>query len=208
MFQNFKTKKLVLISFLLILPFAFGIFLYLNFSKPNLDLKENWTKVFPYAYPQRDDLTPVPVGPFQRYETSGYYNVVDTVQLASMFGMDPGDQIFFSCLVLDVEGGYGAVKFLFDKRIYSLEISKVEKNRYQISSDLKTREIVFLSAPGAGSKGSMYRFDFYDGISGCGDHCEYDNYAASNASLFVTSLNECIEMNLESTIQMMKSINK
>ncbi|TGL83074.1 hypothetical protein [Leptospira yasudae] len=173
-----------------------------------MELKENWTKIFPYAYPQKDDLTPVPIKPFDPNGRSGYYNVVDTFQFAAMFGIDPGEQNSFSCLVLDIDAGQGAIKFLFDKRIYLFDISKISQNHYRILTNLQIREIVFLPDPNSHSSRSIYRLDFYDGVSGCGKECKFDNYAASNSSLFVSSLDECIEMNLESTIHMMNSLKK
>ncbi|MCG6192643.1 hypothetical protein LFX25_05255 [Leptospira sp. FAT2] len=131
------TKRIFFIAGTTLVVLIVGFFSFFLFQKKELlDLKkeENWVKVFPSAYPQEDDLTPIP-GPFEKYKRDGYYTLIDPYPLAQLLKLDSGSRRAFACLALDVTHGVAVVKFLFDRNFYSVDVKRRHGDHYDFIND-------------------------------------------------------------------------
>ncbi|XDD51138.1 hypothetical protein AB3N59_05015 [Leptospira sp. WS92.C1] len=134
------SKQILFLAGTALVILAIGVVSFFLFKKKEpLDLKkeENWVKVFPEAYPQADDITPIP-GPFEKYKRDGYYTLIDPYPLAQLLKLNTGPRRAFACLALDVTHGVAVVKFLFDRNFYSVDVKKRHGDHYDFVNEGET----------------------------------------------------------------------
>lgn len=202
------SKRMFLIAGALLIVLAIGIFSFFVFKKKEpLDLtkEENWVKVFPNAYPQEDDITPLPE-PFEPYKRDGYYILIDPYPLAQLLQLNSGKLQSFACLSLDVTHGEAVVKFLFDRNFYTVDVKRRHGDRYSFVDGGRTLD--FKIEPENDYEGLityMIRYDDDNYLRGEGFYERTKTNAGTNSTSHVKNMGECIGWALEQSVSLNKN---
>ncbi|EMK03372.1 MULTISPECIES: hypothetical protein [Leptospira] len=189
-----------------VLVIVSSFFLFKKKEPLDLTKEENWIKVFPNAYPQVDDITPVP-GPFEPYRKDGLYTLIEISPLVRFLQLNSGKLQSFACLSLDVTHGEAVVKFLFDRNYYSMQVKRRHGDHYNFVNGSETLgfklepDIVFDD----GSIGYMIRYEDERYLRG--EHY-YDNLktnSGTNSSSHYKNMTECIVSVLEQSVSLNKN---
>ncbi|EMY24513.1 hypothetical protein LEP1GSC115_4875 [Leptospira interrogans serovar Australis str. 200703203] len=192
------------ITFVVLAILGFTFFLLKKKEPLDLTKEENWVKVFPEAYPQADDITPLP-GPFETYQKDGYYTLIDPYPLAQLLKLNSGPRRAFACLALDVTQGVAVVKFLFDRNFYSLQVKRRHGDHYDFVNDGET--LSFRLEPELKlQSGIIYMIRYEDYRYFRGDHY-YDrgtNSGTNSTGSIVNNMADCIQSVLRQSVNLNK----